>query len=124
MITNAPVGDHKGVTLKIHSSENLPGPNYWKLNVSFLQNKDYCAQITKIFEQLIQNCSTEGTRKTVIWDLFKVKVKEFSIQYGKQKAKAVKDELSKMEHEIEIVDEAIQKTGNILFKSKRENIRK
>ena len=29
-----------------------------------------------------------------------------------------------MEHEIEILDEAIQKTGNILFKSKRENIRK
>ena len=26
-----------------------------------------------------------------------------------------------MEHEIEILDEAIQKTGNILFKSKREN---
>ena len=115
-IISAPVGDHRGVTLKLNSKKDLPGPNYWKLNVSVLQNKDYCEQIIKIFQQLTQECSSQGMRKTVIWDLFKVKVKEFSIRYGKEKAKAKKDELSKLEHDLEILDEAIHRTGNILLK--------
>ena len=55
--------------------------------MSILKEELYCHQIKELFDQVIKDCSKQNLNKCIIWDMFKIKVKEFSINYTKQNAK-------------------------------------
>ena len=46
--------------------------------------------------------------RAIIWDYFKVKVKEFSICYGKTKAQHARNEIQSMEYQLDVLNKAIQ----------------
>ena len=61
--------------------------------------------------------------KTIAWDMFKIKVKEFSIKYGQNKSKLTKIEVCKIEHEIQSLYMAISKNKSLIFQKKREELK-
>ena len=47
-----------------------------------------------------------------MWDLYKIRVKEFSIQYGIQAAKSKKNAITEIERDIDDLDQTIAKNPN------------
>ena len=105
-VITAPVPDHKAVVadLKIHPQKR--GKGYWKLNCSYLylQNiKDMFIDTTNEY----QNCPNH-----FVWDLFKIRVKEFSIKYGIHAAKMKNKTIMEIQNNIDDFDQRIVKNPN------------
>ena len=66
------------------------GPGYWKLNASFLEERDFVEIMDRTIDDFIQ---TEADYQDVheFWDCLKVDIKETSISYGKEKRRAEND---------------------------------
>ena len=78
--------------------------------MSYLKDKKFCDSIEEIYDSILalsQN-KKQIITKTIAWDMFKIK--EFSIKYGQNKSKLTKNEICKIEHEIQALDMAMVKT--------------
>ena len=53
--------DHKVITLNSYIHIPEWGPGYWKLNITLLEDDEYCKEI----EQIISNTVTEPTLQAV-----------------------------------------------------------
>ena len=76
-----PESDHKGIISILNLSNTYRGPGYWKLNVSVLDEKEYQEEIKSIFKETINKFSSLNINKNVIWDIFKIKIKEYTTKY-------------------------------------------
>ena len=83
-ILNAPVPDHKCIKITIRINAKPCGPYYWKLNIDVLKENGYIEAIENIFGETVNNYQNIICKRRV-WDLFKIKVKEYIILYCKQK---------------------------------------
>ena len=73
--------DHKAVVSNLNFSENKKGKGYWKLNNSLLKDDIYIKGIQHIMNET--NIEYKNiTSKRLQWEIFKIKVKEFSIKYS------------------------------------------
>lgn len=84
--------DHSAVILKLNNFETpVKGNGHWKLNTSFIHEEDY---IRGIIENKIK--WTEEFREIkgddMKWEMFKYKIRQFSMRYGKEKAHKLKNE--------------------------------
>lgn len=84
--------DHSAVILKLNNFETREkGKGHWKLNTSFINEEDY---IKGIIENKIKWTEEfqdvkEGEMK---WELFKYKIRQFSMEYGRKKARKIANE--------------------------------
>ncbi len=92
------IPDHKAVTIKL-KKECQNGKGYWKLNTSILEDKLYQNGI----QNTIATTITEFTNKVdkrQLWDICKIKIKEFSISYCYLKKRNKYDVIKKLEEDI------------------------
>ena len=74
------IPDHKAVVLSL-KIENSRGNGYWKLNNNWLQNNIYCESIITIISETCNEYDWLDDKR-LIWDLCKIKIKEFSIKFA------------------------------------------
>ena len=72
--------DHKCIFIYLKLNKTNKGPGWWKLNTSIYQNK-----IKQILEKTKLEYSTLS--KQLLWEISKIKIKEFFISYCKNKQK-------------------------------------
>ncbi len=77
---SAPTPDHKAVVIKVNTHTNPRGKGYWKLNTSVLEEEDYVIGIKDLIKKTILEFSNDIC-KGKLWELIKVRIKEFSIKY-------------------------------------------
>lgn len=97
--------DHKCIEIKLNFSETCRGPGRWKLNVNILNDKLYIDLIKNLIKNVKDNFGTLS--KQMLWELCKVKIKEKTIIYCKQKAKIKRDLMKELETKIQLKDEEI-----------------
>ena len=90
--------------------------------MSVLKEELFHQQIKDLFDQVIQDCSKQNLNKCITWDMFKLKVKEFSINYTKQNAKNKHDIIDKLEKDIDIPNNALKERATFVLSSKRDNL--
>ena len=78
-----PVPDHKAVETGIEKILHKRGQLIWKLNTSLLKDTRYNEEITRIIQTTMDKQNT-GLGKGELWDWCKIKIKEFSINFGKK----------------------------------------
>ena len=88
--------DHSIPTINWLQSEYKRGPGYWKLNISHLENIEYKEEIVNI----IRNLSDQYTDIVMRWELIKMAVRGFSIQYGARKSKSTKNKIAALNKKI------------------------
>ena len=76
--------------MAIEITKNRRGKGYWKLNNSHLEHEEYQEGIVRLYEEVIEEYE-EYVTKSVLWDYFKLRVKQFSISYGIKLAKNFND---------------------------------
>ena len=80
-VMNAIDRDHKAVVADFDILENKRGKGYWKLNNSLLNDEEYVEGISVVLKET-HNEYGDLNSKRLIWEIFKIKVKEFSIKYS------------------------------------------
>ena len=89
--------DHSAVTLQFNSYEtNSRGRGYWKLNTSYLNEEPYILGVQNLKASCLEEYRNV-TDERIIWELLKYKIREYSIKYGKKKAKNVSREEENLE---------------------------
>ena len=103
--------DHSAITLSLKALANVRGKGYWKFNNSFLEENDFISGITQEYQKWLQEGEVfENIMMT--WEYVKYKIREFSIRYGKVKAKNTADEIVENENTLKQLDEAIDREDN------------
>jgi exonuclease III len=81
--------DHNSISLKPKLFKGSKGKGYWKLNTSILKNQEYSKSI-EILITKYQHKFTEQHNLDIIWDNFKLEVRDKTIDHCKQVAKGKK----------------------------------
>ena len=80
--------DHSPISITIQSLQNCQkGKGYWKINKTFLEEPDYINIINRERIGWLKEIET-FTDPRLKWEYLKFKVRETSIKYGKERAKA------------------------------------
>ena len=87
------------------------GKDYWKLNNSLLEIEGYQEGITRIYDDVIEEYEPYVS-KAVLWDDFKLPVKQFSIDFGISQAKKFKDECKNLESKLDQLDKQIAENNS------------
>lgn len=73
------MSDHRYLKACVDLNKLEQGSGYWKLNISYLEHVEYKKGIINIFKDLDKSLDSISR-----WELFKVKIRDFSINYAKQ----------------------------------------
>lgn len=101
--------DHNAITIKLNSSnedKSQKGRRYWKMNTSFLNEENYIKGITENNEVWLEE--VRDSNDTVKWEYIKFKIRQFSIHYGKTKAKYLSNEEKDLEKKLYQLEEDLE----------------
>ena len=109
------------ISLSLGLTENIRGPGLWKLNTSFLSDEEYLKCIKKV---ILKTCDDYKDDKDVddalLWEMIKLKVRESSIFYGKEKAKSRRTDETKQYDTITYLEKKIDGTMSPILKGELE----
>ena len=67
------------------------------MNTSYLKDEEYVQGIHNIINSVVSDIHSNCNNKRILWDILKMKVKEFSITFSKQKARQNRSRQSNLE---------------------------
>ena len=114
-----PLSDHDAVATTFKGEIRTRGKGYWKLNTSIIGEQDYKDGIRVLIKETMEEYCED---KQVLWEIIKIRVREFSIKYCiirkrnnidslrnlELKLKTIKEALNEGKQDPSILDEKIQ----------------
>ena len=97
--------DHKCITLHLDFEKSKRGPGRWKLNTSILKDKVYNDKIKSLLLKTQNDYKTIS--KQLIWEICKIKIKEFTITYCKQKQSIRKNLMKDLELKVQAKEQEV-----------------
>ena len=97
--------DHSVVTVNIELNQTPRGKGYWKLNCSHLQDTNYIDLIKRTITETAT--INQDANPNLLWDTIKMAVRGESIKYGASKKKNMNDAITKIEKEIQYLEEKL-----------------
>ena len=85
-VKNSNVCDHNAARAVLSLNKPTKGPGYWKLNNSILQDISYVSTISEIIENANKDFESLKSHQ-LVWEMLKVRIKEFSIKFCQMRAK-------------------------------------
>ena len=123
-INVAPVPDHKAVVSHIFRQSKKRGRGYWKLNNSFLNEKTYCNEISNIISKTLNEYDSIINKRD-LWDLCKIRIKEYSIKFGINKRREYNNNVSELQDKINKIDRnMVQNMGNKDYIAQRNELKR
>ena len=95
--------DHKMLTANFQLHPRKRGTDYWKFNSELLKDTMYCEKIKYIIKEVRQSYEDVLNKKD-IWELIKVKIKEFTIVYCQNKSKQQKSEILELQKNLDLLN--------------------
>ena len=93
------MSDHRGCDIVILLSEVVKGPGYWKFNNSLFEDIN---QMNEVIDSFVTDDNT-ASQDQQSWELLKLRIKQFSIRYSRQKNLERKNELLNLQKELTIL---------------------
>lgn len=91
--------DHKCVSIYLDFDKSEKGPGNWKMNISNLNDRCYQAKIKSLLQKT-QN-EYKNLSKQLVWEICKIKIKEFTVSYCKFKQQIKKKLMRDLENKIQ-----------------------
>lgn len=98
--------DHKAIVIQFKFEPECRGPNFWKLNQSFLDDTRYCSLIQNTINT-VWDQSFDISDLRIRWDLLKFEIQSASIIFTKAKAKERRQEEAKAWEVLNEIDSRI-----------------
>lgn len=106
--------DHSAITMTLnsvdHDNRSVKSKGYWKLNTSYLEEETYIRGILEGKNKWIDDLKT-CQDDIVKWEYIKYKIRDFSIQYGKNKANNLSREEADLEERLHTLQEQSDENG-------------
>ena len=99
-LVSMPFSDHRGCFIHIKESEITRGRGYWKFNNSLLSDHNYVNEINTFIEQY----EGEYEDPQIDYEILKIKIKEMTIAYSKEKSINRKQECAALYTELNDID--------------------
>ena len=113
--------DHKYISVDFNFNKSIRGPGRWKLNTSILSDRAYTMKIKHLLKHTRE--SYKNLSKQLLWEIIKVKIKEFSITYCKQKQKVKNNLMKELETKIQQKeDELIKSNYSKTIENERDSL--
>ena len=97
--------DHSMITLHISLHSNTRGRGFWKLNTSFLSDKNYVDQIKSVIVKTKEEYEKDDTvDPNLLWEMIKMKVREASMKYGATKKRNLGSKQIEVEKKIKVLE--------------------
>ena len=112
---HTPFSDHSAIMLNIQSLDQRKksGPGFWKFNANLLEDKEYvkkmCENIPAFIEKY-RDVSDLGLK----WDVIKMEIRSFTVQYSKRKARLEKDKENQLLTKLNDLQEKLCSSRNDL----------
>ena len=106
-IFSFPNTDHRGVILKLKSSECKRGPGTWKINNSLLKEQTYLDIINELIEDFEKDNRYSNLDGDIRWDLLKLKIKDETINYSKARAVRKRNDTIQLQLKLDSIDELL-----------------
>ena len=89
------------LTLSLLLYSNPRGPDFWKLNTSFLTEIDYVNQIKRAIQETRDEYEDDDSvNPSLLWEMVKLKVRDKSLHYSKIKKKQTNQREKELEQTI------------------------
>ena len=92
--------DHSFPSISIQPLQLHKGPGYWKLNVSFLQDIDFCDKVKDIIREKSDMYEDIYLR----WEIIKMAVRGLSIEFGTRKKKSLCNQLAVLQKKLDYLE--------------------
>ena len=124
-VQHSPTPDHSAVLCQLNIIHKKRGPGYWKLNTSVLEEREYQDGI-KYTIQKTKNEYNHILTSGHLWDLCKIRIKEYTIRYCINKAKMKRDMYAKLDNHIKEIDSEIMLNNDNtdFLKNEREEVKR
>ena len=93
--------DHNAISLKLKIGKLNKGPGYWKFNSSLINDETYKIKLKQIIQNFKNSFNNTNVSKQIKWEMCKRKIKDYTIEYCKQKSKTKNDVVKTLEKEVE-----------------------
>ena len=111
--------DHRAITFEFHVKQISKGKGFWRLNTSILDNKEYQNGIIELIDNVTKEYAHSEIEKRLLWDLLKIKCKEFSIKFSYKLSHERMSEVTRLQTQLEVIEkemgfieELIELNGN------------
>ena len=89
------------ITISIITNTNPRGRGFWKLNTSFLNDKEYVNQIKETIAKVSQEYESDNAvNDSLLWEMIKLKIKKCSLKYASIKKAKRKNTEAELEADI------------------------
>ena len=97
--------DHSAVTLRVEgSSARTKGRGIWRLNTSFLTEELYIKGLMDKHEEWKKEFK-EVQDPRMKWELMKYRIRQYSMKYGKEKARNIKNTETEIETKLKAIEQ-------------------
>ena len=101
--------DHSAITLSINGVDDSErGPSFWKFNCSLVNDNNYRDILDTNIKSWLEEFK-DVVDKRVLWDLLKYKIRQFTINYSKNKARDRRAKVSELEEKLQNCTEKCDK---------------
>ena len=101
--------DHSLITLSLTTQSNTTGPGLWKLNTSFLSDITFVNEIKRVIRETIdQYKEDKNVDDSLLWEMVKMNIREFSIKYGARKKKHQKTKQILLEEQVSFLEKEFE----------------
>ena len=114
--------DHCAVTLKLITTETPRGCGIWKMNNSLLLDNEYKTKIVNVIRKIkLESINMNAQMK---WDMCKIKIKEYTIKYAKQKNKEKQQTYQNLQDEYDKINRQTEENPSEANVKKVKEIRR
>ena len=105
--------DHSAITMSINGVDDSErGPSFWKFNSSLVNDNNYRDLLDINIKSWLEEFK-DVVDKRVLWDLLKYKIRQFTINYSKTKARDRRAKVNELEEKLQNCTEKCDKDPSI-----------
>ena len=109
----APISDHNALVATFDNISKIRGPGFWKLNTDLLGDAVYVDIIQRVIISTVEEYQYCLDKRS-LWEIVKIKIKEISIKYSKQKARG-------KESSVKILEDKLKTAYDLLTNENTDN---
>ena len=97
--------DHSAIVLYFNNTgRQKHGPSFWKFNASFAEDTVFVTLINESMPNWLDEFNTIADKR-LLWDLIKYRIRQVSMEYGKEKARKKRKNITDIEASLKACEE-------------------
>ena len=97
--------DHSAIILHFNNIDRQKhGPSFWKFNASLAEDAHFVTLLNETMPTWLDEFK-EVTDKRILWDLIKYRIRQFSIKFGKERARKRREKITDIEASMKTCEE-------------------